>query len=237
MTYCSSSLRFLHCALSPKVHIKGMRELELSDKYKVWEQNYPVPAFPLKNGSEHFQRRVSLSRTEIAGWGRAGEMVSEKYRSSKADPPSFHVLEEMFLISIEGRKSTHLKGSYMDQKTVAQTPRPRTKWDCQYLTGCPSESEVAQSCLILCDPMHYSLPGSSIQGIFQARVLEWVAISLSRGSFRPRGWIQVSHIAGRCFTTWATRDAQGGEHSWMGLDDTCPRGVQQSPHFRSHDPP
>ena len=109
-------------------------------------------------------------------------MVSEKYRSSKADPPSFHVLEEMFLISIEGRKSTHLKGSYMDQKTVAQTPRPRTKWDCQYLTGCPSESEVAQSCLILCDPMHYSLPGSSIQGIFQARVLEWVAIFFSRES-------------------------------------------------------
>ena len=42
--------------------------------------------------------------------------------------------------------------------------------------------EVAQSCLILCDPMDCSLPGSSVHGIFQERVLEWVAISFSRGS-------------------------------------------------------
>ena len=42
------------------------------------------------------------------------------------------------------------------------------------------ESEVTQSCPTLCDPMDYSLPGSSIRGIFQARVLEWVAISFSR---------------------------------------------------------
>ena len=40
---------------------------------------------------------------------------------------------------------------------------------------------VAQSCLSLCDPMNYSLPGSSVHGIFQARRLEWVAISFSRG--------------------------------------------------------
>ena len=52
---------------------------------------------------------------------------------------------------------------------------------------CESESdnEVAQSCPTLCDPMDYSLPCSSIHGIFQARVLEWVAISFSRGSSRP----------------------------------------------------
>ena len=41
-----------------------------------------------------------------------------------------------------------------------------------------SESEVAQSCPTLCDPMDYSLPGSSVQGIFQDRGLEWVAIAL-----------------------------------------------------------
>ena len=45
---------------------------------------------------------------------------------------------------------------------------------------CESESEVAQSCLILCDPVDYSPPGSSIRGILQARILEWVAISFSR---------------------------------------------------------
>ena len=43
-------------------------------------------------------------------------------------------------------------------------------------------SEVAQSCPTLCDPMDCSLPGSSVHGIFQARVLEWIAISFSRGS-------------------------------------------------------
>ena len=43
------------------------------------------------------------------------------------------------------------------------------------------KSEVTQSCLTLCDPMDYSPPGSSVYGIFQARVLEWIAISFSRG--------------------------------------------------------
>ena len=45
-----------------------------------------------------------------------------------------------------------------------------------------SESEVAQSCPTLCDPMDYSPPGSSLHGILQARVLEWVVISFSKGS-------------------------------------------------------
>ena len=49
-----------------------------------------------------------------------------------------------------------------------------------------SESEVAQSCPTLCDTMYCNLPGSSVHGIFQARVLEWVAISFSRGSSQPR---------------------------------------------------
>ena len=45
-----------------------------------------------------------------------------------------------------------------------------------------SESEVAQSCPTLCDPVDCSPPDSSIHGILQARILEWVAISFSRGS-------------------------------------------------------
>ena len=56
-------------------------------------------------------------------------------------------------------------------------------------------------------PWTCSLPGSSIRGIFQARVLEWVAISFSRGSSQPGDQIQASHIAGRCFTLWPTREA------------------------------
>ena len=66
-------------------------------------------------------------------------------------------------------------------------------------------SEVAQSCLALCDPMGCSPPGSSIHGIFQARVLEWGAVFFSRGSSRPRDQTQVSLIAGWRFTVWATR--------------------------------
>ena len=59
-----------------------------------------------------------------------------------------------------------------------------------------SEHEVAQSCPTLCDPMDCSLPGSSVHGIFQGRILEWAAISFCRRSSWPRDWTQVSHIAG-----------------------------------------
>ena len=55
--------------------------------------------------------------------------------------------------------------------------------------------------------MDCSLSGSSVHGIFQARVLEWIAISFSRGSSWPRGQTLVSRIAGRRFTIWATREA------------------------------
>ena len=67
-------------------------------------------------------------------------------------------------------------------------------------------NEVTQSCLTPCNPMDCSLPRSSIHGILQARVLEWVAISFSRGSSWPRDQTRVSHIVGRCFTIWATRE-------------------------------
>ena len=65
-------------------------------------------------------------------------------------------------------------------------------------------SEVAQLCLTLCDPMDFSLPDSSTHGIFQGRILELVAISFSRRSSWPRDRTQVSRIAGRRFTVWAT---------------------------------
>ena len=56
-----------------------------------------------------------------------------------------------------------------------------------------SESEVAQSCPTPWDPMDYSPPGSAVHGILQARILEWVAISLSMGSSQPRDGNWVSH--------------------------------------------
>ena len=58
---------------------------------------------------------------------------------------------------------------------------------------------VAQSCLTLCDPIDCNPPGSSVHGIFQARILEWGAISSSRGSSQPRDRTQVSCTVGRFF--------------------------------------
>ena len=65
---------------------------------------------------------------------------------------------------------------------------------------------VAQSCLTLSDPMDCSLPGSSIHGTLQARISKWVAMPSSRGSSPSRDRTQVSHIAGRFFTIWASRE-------------------------------
>ena len=62
-------------------------------------------------------------------------------------------------------------------------------------------SEVTQSCPTLCDPMDCSPPGFSVHVILQARILEWVAISFSRGSSQPRDRTWVSCTAGRFFTT------------------------------------
>ena len=62
---------------------------------------------------------------------------------------------------------------------------------------------VCVSLLALYDPMDCSPPGSSVHGIFWARILEWIAISLSRGSSQPRDQTQLSGIAGRLFTLWA----------------------------------
>ena len=67
----------------------------------------------------------------------------------------------------------------------------------------PKNRVVAQSRPSLCDPMDCSLPGCSIHGILQARVLVWVAISFSRGSSWPRDQTRISCIAGRRFTLWA----------------------------------
>ena len=65
----------------------------------------------------------------------------------------------------------------------------------------PESEKVTQSCVTLCDPMDYTVPG-----ILQARILEWVAFTFSRGSFQTRDRTQVSCIAGRFFTCWNTRE-------------------------------
>ena len=96
---------------------------------------------------------------------------------------------------------------YEKRITVLSKPESQPHRPGRFSTTLPwKKSEVVQSCPTLCDPMDYSLPGSSVYGIFQARVLEWVAISLSRGSSQPRDQTRVTCTAGRCFTVWATRE-------------------------------
>ena len=79
---------------------------------------------------------------------------------------------------------------------------------------------VPQLCLAFCDPMDCSPPGSSVHGILQARILEWVAILSSRESSQPSDWTKVSHITGRFFIVWAAREAQ---EYWSGQPIPSPR--------------
>ena len=78
-----------------------------------------------------------------------------------------------------------------------------------YLSLTPSKVKVKVSHTVMSDSaiMGCSLLGSSVRRILQARILERVVISFSRESFQPRDWTLVSCIAGRFFTSWATREA------------------------------
>ena len=75
------------------------------------------------------------------------------------------------------------------------------------LSGPKVKVKVAQSCPTLCNPVGCSPPGSSVHGILQTRILEWVTIPFSRGSSQRRDQAQAYHISGRFFTSWATREA------------------------------
>ena len=74
-------------------------------------------------------------------------------------------------------------------------------------------------CPTLCDPMDSSLPGSAVHGIFQAKILEWAAISFSRGSSQPRDQTWVSCVGDRRFTVWATNPSTTSHFSfsWCSL--------------------
>ena len=72
---------------------------------------------------------------------------------------------------------------------------------CTLVMVCCCCCSVPQLCSTPCDPKDCSLPGSSVHGISQARILEWVAILFPRGSSQPRDWTHISSLAGGFFTT------------------------------------
>ena len=80
--------------------------------------------------------------------------------------------------------------------------------------------------------MDGSPPGSSVHGILQARILDWVAISSFKGSSQHRDWTQVSHIAGGFFTIWATRKTPPGKPNLQyteGLFSGSSQSIQKFP--------
>ena len=83
--------------------------------------------------------------------------------------------------------------------------------------------KVAQSCPTFCDPVDCSPPGSSVHGILQARILEWVAFFFPGGSFPTRDWIQVPCIAGGPFTIRTTREVT---FKWLSSHTRCPPDSQ-----------
>ena len=104
--------------------------------------------------------------------------------------------------------------------------RQRMRW----LDGNGHESVlVAQLCRTLCDPMDCSPPGSSVHGISQARILEWVAISCTRGSPQPRDRTQVSCTAGEFFTLGHEFEHTPGVGDGQGSLECCsPCGRKES---------
>ena len=92
--------------------------------------------------------------------------------------------------------------------------------------------KVAQSCLILCYPLNSSLPGSSVHGILQARILEWLAVPFSRGNSQSRNGTQLSCIIGGFFVEKAwlptTVLLPGKSHGWRSLVGCSPWGCEES---------
>ena len=94
-----------------------------------------------------------------------------------------------------GRKNQYCENDHITKCNLQNQCDPY-----QIINGIFHRVLVTQSCPTLCNPTDCSSPGSSVHEIFQARILEWVAISFSRGSSQPRDQTWVSCIAGRFFT-------------------------------------
>ena len=133
------------------------------------------------------------------------------------------ILQEM---GIPDHLTCLLRNLYAGQEATVRTGHGTTDWFqigngvCQGWMLLPSSfniyaerwGEVAQSCPTLCDPVDCNLLSFSIHGILQARILQWIAISFSRGSSWPRDRTWVSHIGGRCFNLWAMHGLICREH-------------------------
>ena len=123
-------------------------------------------------------------------------------------PPSYiQIFQDLYIVKCKKKKKNSLAFCLLP---------PKTLYICiMYSPNLPHQQKnplnhssvavlVAQSCPTLWDPVTCRLPGSSVRGILQARILEWISIPFSRGYFWPKDWTQVSCTVGRFFTIWTT---------------------------------
>ena len=149
---------------------------------------------------------------------RAQKQPSNKHLSDVCHPPSKRQILtfQCGTAGAERGPVSEFGGTFKTHKSVTyallleKPPPPPVSFPAPPWSTWTWSCSVAQSCPTLCDPMDYSLPGFSVHGILQARVLEWVAISFSRGSSRPRDWTQVSCIVGRCFYPLSHQGSRAG---------------------------
>ena len=104
--------------------------------------------------------------------------------------------------------SSRVQGPTPAPNPVVLATEPRTALTHLWLSLTLKVKVKVWWCPTLCNPM-----ANTVYVILQAKILEWVAIPFSRGSFQTREWTKVSHVAGRFFTSWATRE---GQEYWNG---------------------
>ena len=145
----------------------------------------------------------SPGQRSLAGyspWGRTESDMTEWLSTCHTIPGCFMSVHP----NIQCRISEHVKDGKLLPLVTNKTPQMTRPNFIRGPISLKVKVLVVQSCPTLCDPTDCSPLGSSVHGILQARILEWVAIPFSRVSSQPRDQTQVSHITGRFFTIWAT---------------------------------
>ena len=141
-----------------------------------------------------------------------------------------YLLQTLIVLPLKHHSSTFLK---------SLLAFPFENYPCGWV-----HAQLLQSCLTLCDPIDCSLPGSSVHGILQERILKWVSMPSSKGSSWPRDWTCISCISctvGGFFTQWATWEAHPHPgwiwsiDSSLGFKDSTMNQLSQSTYLSPPD--
>ena len=191
---------FLH-RVGAEIHgVLGHWALAMSQMLPVWALSCPLPRGPGITLSSSSRGRQCPERRGHWPKGRtARKWPREGWNAGFSELCPEHCLPRGALGAWQRPEQTHWVEESSGSLWPAKSWYPQTVRNPQAaLRTLPRRLcvLVTQSCGTLCDPMDCSLAGSSVHGILQARILEWVAIFFSRGSSRPRDRTWVSHIAG-----------------------------------------